>query len=271
MGDEVFSRILHDLANEYGYKITRVVDGVYEFKKGSKKVYLRGKNFGLNSALAAALSKNKAQTFEVLRRNNVKAVPHYEIYQSARYALYGNQEKRNKARINAIIKKDGLPLVLKPAEGERAQNVKLCRSKMKINRFSRELFLTENELVLSPFRQILHEYRTVVLGSKVELIYEKTKIGDRVKHGKFVFGVGAKVLDSSSEKYQKLEKIAKKAAKVLGVKFASIDIIESDAEGLEVLEVNSLVCLKNFAKNSNEYFEIVEKIYKKAFKKAISK
>jgi glutathione synthase/RimK-type ligase-like ATP-grasp enzyme len=271
MDDKIFNIILEKIARENDYELTRVIDGVYELKKGSKKLYIRGKKFGLNSALSSSFAKNKAQTFEILRRNNIKAVPHYELYQPARYAIFGDQEKRNKERIKSIIEKDGLPLVLKPAEGERTRGVKLCSSKAKINRFSRELFSTEKEVVLSPFRKIEHEYRTVFLNGKIELIYEKTKVDDRVKHGKFVFGVGAEVLSPENKKYKKLAALAKKSAKTLGLTFASVDIIETEKEGLEVLEINSMVCLKNFGNTSKEYFEIVEKIYKKAFRKAFSK
>ncbi len=271
MDDKIFNKILHDLAKENGYQVTRIIDSVYELKKGSKKVYIRGKNFGLNSALSAAFSKNKAQTFEILRRNNIKAVPHYEIYQPAFYALFGDQEKRNKARINAVIKKEKLPLVLKPAEGNRSRGVTLCSSKLKINKTARDLFITEHELVLCPFREILHEYRTVVLKGKVELIYDKVKKDGRVKRGKLVFGSKAKILASTDKKYKKLEALAKKAAKTLNIDFASVDIIETEKEGLEVLEVNSNVCLGNFGNTNKEYYDIAKRIYKKAFKKAINK
>ena len=268
MDDKIFNKILHDLAKENGYKVTRIIDSVYELKKGSKKIYIRGKNFGLNTSLAAAFSKNKAQTFEILRRNNIKAVPHYEIYQPAFYALFGDQEKRNKVRVNAVIKKEGLPLVLKPAEGNKSRGVSLVHNKMKIGKLARDLFITEHELVLCPFREIKHEYRTVVLKGKVELIYDKVK-KERVKRGKLVFGSKAKILASTEKKYAKLEALAKKAAKALDIDFATVDIIETDKEGLEVLEINSNVCLGNFGNTNQEYYDIAKAIYKKAFKKAV--
>jgi len=268
MDDKIFHTILHELAKENGYAVTRIIDGVYELKKGSKKVYIRGKNFGLNTSLAASFAKNKAQTFEILRRNGIKAVPHYELYQPALYALFGDQEKRNKKRINAIIKKEKLPLVVKPAEGNKARGVSLVRSKRQINRAINDLFITENEVVLCPFRDIKHEYRTVILNGKVELIFDKVK-PERIKHGKLVFGARAQKIEESDKAYKKLEAIAKRAAKALGLDFATVDIIETENEGFEVLEINSSVCIGSFGGRSKGYYNIAKAIYKKAFKKAV--
>lgn len=267
MDDKVFHKILHELAKENGYKLTRVIDGVYELKKGSKTIYIKGKNFGQNTALASAFAKNKAQTFEILRRNKIKAVPHYEIYQPAFYAYFGDQAKRNRARINAVIKKEGLPLVLKPAEGSKARDVSLVHNKRQINKRIKDLFVYERELVLSPFRDIKHEYRCVVLNNKVELIFDKVK-KERVRRGKLVFGVKPKVLEKSEKPYKKLEAIAKRAAKTLKLDFATVDIIETEKEGYEVLEINSTVCLGHFGNANKDYYQIAKNIYKKVFKKA---
>lgn len=267
MDDKVFHKILHELAKENGYKLTRVIDSVYELKKGSKVAYIRGKNFGQNSSLSSAFAKNKAQTFEILRRNKIKAVPHYEIYQPAFYAYFGDQAKRNRARINAIIKKEKLPLVLKPAEGNKSRDVSLVHNKRQLNKRVKDLFVYEKELVLSPFRDIEHEYRVVVLNNKVELIFDKVK-KERVRRGKLVFGVKPKVLEKTEKPYKKLETIAKRAAKTLKLEFATVDIIETEKEGLEILEVNSNVCLGHFGNQNQEYYDIAKNIYKKVFKKA---
>lgn len=268
MDDKVFHKILHELAKESGYVTTRIIDGVYELKKGSKKLYIKGKNFGTNSSLAAAFAKNKAQTFEILRRNKIAAVPHYEIYQPAFYAHFGDQTKRNRMRINAIIKKEKLPLVLKPAEGSHSRGVYLVHNKRQLGKLMSELFVSEKELVLAPFRDIKHEYRTVVLNGKVELIFDKVK-KERVKRGKLVFGSRAKILEINDKNYKKLEALAKKSAKALGIDFATVDIIETEKEGLEVLEINANVCLGNFGNQKQEYYNIAKSIYKKVFKKAI--
>ena len=76
------------------------------------------------------------------------------------------------------------------------------------------------------------------------------------------------LLESTDKKYKKLETIAKKSAKALRIDFATVDIIETEKEGLEVLEINSNVCLGNFGNRCQEYYDIAKAIYKKVFKKA---
>ncbi len=268
MDDKIFNKILHELAKENGFSLTRIIDGVYEFKKGSKRVYIRGKNFGMNTALAATLAKNKAQTFEILRRNKIKAVPHYELYQPYYYAIFGDQEKRNKRRIAAVIKKEGLPLILKPAEGQHSENVSLVHTKRQLNRAVKDLFLVEKELVLSPFRDIKHEYRCVIYNGKVELIFDKVK-PVRVRKKKLVFGVTPEIVEKNAKVYPKLEALAKRGAKALGMNFTTVDIIETEKEGLEILEINSTVCLGRFGNKNKEYYEKAKSIYKKVFRKAV--
>lgn len=270
MDDKVFNQILHELSSENGFTATRVLDGVYELKKGSKKIYIKGKDFGLNTALAASFSRNKAYTFEILRRNRVNSVPHYELYQPVFFSHFGDQVKRNRLRVNAIIKKESLPLVLKPAEGSKARDVYLVHNKRQLNKLMDKLFIYERNLVLSPFREILHEYRVVILNNKVELIFDKVK-KERVRHGKMVFGAKPKILNSDEKPYKKLETIAKKSAKALGLDFCSVDIIETENNGLEVLEINSSVCLGKFGNQSQEHYDIAKSIYKKVFKKTCKK
>ena len=270
MDDKVFNQILHELASESGFTATRVLDGVYELKKGSKKIYIKGKNFGLNTALAASFSKNKAYTFEILRRNKVKSVPHYELYQPVFFSYFGDQVKRNNLRINAVIKTEKLPLVLKPAEGCKARDVYLVHSKRQLNKLMDKLFIYEKNLVLSPFREIQHEYRVIILNSKVELVFDKVK-KERVRRGKLVFGAKAKIVKPDEKPYKKLEAIAKKASKALGLDFCSVDIIDTEKEGLEVLEINSSVCLGKFGNQSQEHYDIAKSIYKKVFKKTCKK
>ena len=268
MNDKVYFKILKEISKEQGYSITRVIDGVFELKKGNKKLYIRGKNFGLNSSLASSFAINKAHTYEILRRNNVEAVPHYELYQPYRYLVFGDQEKRNKKRIDAVIKKEKLPLVIKPATGFGSNDVSLCASKRQINKTMSDLFIHECEVVLCPFRKIEHEYRTVFLNGKVELIFDKV-IPVRVKRNKLMHNVTPVIISNTEQIYKKLERISKRAAKILGLDFATVDIIETEDGKLEVLEVNSSVCLGKFAAKNKEHYEIAKTIYKKAWKKAL--
>ncbi len=61
-----------------------------------------------------------------------------------------------------------------------------------------------------------------------------------------------------------LKELAVKVAKILSLKFASIDIIQTSNQELKVIEVNSGVMLVNFSAISNKHFKIANEIYKEA-------
>ena len=87
---------------------------------------------------------------------------------------------------------------------------------------------------------------------------------------RLVFGVlDYELISPDAKVYKKLSTIAKRATKLLGLEFAVVDIIETEEFGLEVLEINSSVCLGHFAGRSPENYNLVKLIYKKAFRKAI--
>lgn len=266
--DTVFNHILREIATENGYKIARVIDAVFELKKNNKRVYLKGKDLGLNSSLSNKLSQNKAITYEILRRNKIKSVPHYQIYHPEVYSIFGNQKKRNRTRINMIVKREKFPLVIKPAKGSSGENVEIVQNKREISKISKNIFERNDEIVLSPFRVINHEYRVVVLNRKVELIFDKVRTEKREFRHNLCLGAKPEVVEKTDKNYKKLEALAKRAAKTLDLNFVSVDIIETDEKGLEVLEINSMVSLGHFAGVSKENYEIAKNIYKKALKKS---
>ena len=264
-----FNRILREIATKNGYKIVRVLDAVFEFKKNNKKIYLKGQDFGLNSSLSYKLSQNKALAYEILHRNNIAAVPHYEIYNPETYEIFGNQKKRNKSRIEMIIKKEKFPLVIKPSKGSSGKGVAVVEGKREISKISKELFIRNDEVVLSPFRVINHEYRVIVLDKKVELIFDKVRGSKKEFRHNLCLGAKPEIIAKTDKSYKKLESLAKRAAKILDLKFASVDIIETEEKSLEVLEVNSTVSMEHFARVSKENYAIAQNIYEKAFKKAL--
>ena len=75
------------------------------------------------------------------------------------------------------------------------------------------------------------------------------------------YGANAVSLDDE-EKKEKLFKLATKVSKAVGIKFASVDIMDKNGE-LVVLEANSAVTLEKFARTSEENYKKVEELYNK--------
>jgi glutathione synthase/RimK-type ligase-like ATP-grasp enzyme len=273
MDKDIQLRILCEIAKEGGLELCRLVDDVYRLKRGNKKFYIRGRDFSLNSALSYHFCRNKGITYEILKDNKIPAVPHYEIYQPLYYAYYGDQRKRNKRRVKLIIKKEHLPIVVKPARGCSGQGVGLYKSKHKIMKAAKKLFVTEKEVVLSPYRKIEHEYRVIMLNGKPELIFDKIKpVMLKKRHMEFrnlAYGADVEVVDEKDERYDKIAQLAKRSYKCIGFEFASVDVIDTEEHGLEILEINSSVCMSHFAAKRPEYYQTAKQIYKKALKKAL--
>ena len=92
----------------------------------------------------------------------------------------------------------------------------------------------------------------------------------RIVSWKHNLGGGAKAqLIEDQQTKNNLKELALNCAKVLGIKFASIDIVLVKGE-YYIMEVNSGIMLENFASQDNEgaynYYEIAKDIYKKAIK-----
>ena len=163
------------------------------------------------------------------------------------------------------------------------------------------LFARNKSVSISPYYEIKTEYRIIVLNDNVELVYGKKKpvvVGNgkntiyellcsfnqnyfknikddslnRVLKGGEIFeynwqfnlskGAMPFLLENTLLE-DKLRVMAIEIAQILGIKFASIDIIELIDGTLLLLEVNSGVMMDNFSKNIDNGKYIVKSIYTK--------
>lgn len=81
-------------------------------------------------------------------------------------------------------------------------------------------------------------------------------------------GAGAIKITEDDEKYDEIVTLAKNAAKSIGIKFASVDIIEEKENNeLSVMEINGSVCMNKFTELVENGYEIAKGIYSKAIDK----
>jgi len=83
-------------------------------------------------------------------------------------------------------------------------------------------------------------------------------------HWKHNLGQGAgseEVTDAA--RIQALTALAKRAAETVGIRFASVDIIQS-TRGLQVLEINSGVMMEHYSRESTAQYETAKEIYRRA-------
>jgi len=68
------------------------------------------------------------------------------------------------------------------------------------------------------------------------------------------------------ELYEGVKQLAIEAGKAMNVKFATIDVIQTDDDNLYIMEVNSGVCATIFIDSVDGGYEIIKEIYRKALK-----
>lgn len=181
----------------------------------------------------------------------------------------------------------------------------LSKDIKKSEKYIKELFDDGKESIsLCPFYNIKKEYRCFYLKEEVLLIYGKERpyiLGNGKytvkklceKQNKIIIDNGEKIdekyIPKENEKiylswkhnlsggatpkilekgklYNRLEKIAIKAAKAINISFATVDIIETENNELYIIEINSGVGATKFSQQIENGYEIVKEIYRKALK-----
>ncbi len=257
-------------------------------KKGSKVRYIVGYKFALNDYSAAFLCDDKFATYEVLRHFAIP-VAEYNIF-------FRNFKETELLQYASNYNYD---VVLKNTVGTCGSDV-YHLDKENILTMTYSLLQKCSSITLSPYYKIKYEYRTIILNDKVELFYKKCKktiVGDgkssiyellsnlnlacikekeqlqRVLEKneryevewRFNLSKGAHIsLDVPVALKNQIQQIALEVAKVLNLKFGSIDIIELEDGQLLVLEVNSGVMMENFVDLEKDGYKKAKNIYAKA-------
>ena len=77
-------------------------------------------------------------------------------------------------------------------------------------------------------------------------------------------GATSRFVDESEKYYSQILDLAIKAAKTIGITFATVDIAVIDEDELRVVEINSNVCLGLFATTVPGAYDVVKEVYGKA-------
>lgn len=168
-------------------------------------------------------------------------------------------------QINRVAELFGFPLVIKPHRGTSGQGVTRVDSLEAMVAALTCLRVQYPALAASPWIDIEHEYRVIVLADQAQLIFEKVRRapgGDWRNNLKF--GSMA-VIEIDPNLCRTLIGMALGAAGALGLRFASVDLVVSRA-GLAVLEVNSGVCLERFSAFSGDHFSRAGAVYVRALR-----
>ena len=295
--------ILTKICDEEKISLEIYCDGYcFKLSKDNNFVFIYDNIFELNSASTYKILKDKSAVSEILTNNNIPSVEHFFYMQQ--------NSKDNSEIINRLNEKLKFykNLVLKYNEGMSGNDVYLINNAQDLQVKAEYILKKFNSLTASPFYNIEHEYRVVVLNGQVKLVFDKIRpyvIGDgkstikqltdckykiKIKTDKNINincipDVGQKIILSwrhnlnfgaipeivtDKNLLNKLDDIAKKASQMLKIKFASVDIIETKDKTLKILEINGSVTMGKFASFSKSNYCKAKNIYKEALLTALN-
>jgi glutathione synthase/RimK-type ligase-like ATP-grasp enzyme len=298
--DRQLLKIIREICGEQDIKLeTYSYDWILKLTKDNNNMYIYGYQFPLNDAAAELICGDKAALSAVLKGCGIPAAEH-EFFMSPSNAHYIGRDG-NWARLVGLLEKHGR-LVCKRNSGSGGTGVYIVSNQTELERTVADIFRNSRSMAVSPFYDIANEFRVIMLGGDARLIYKKIRphvtgdgkkavyelafekfgasvaglditadlaavpsAGEKVtlcwKHN---LGQGSKAVPVyDNELCALLESIAVRAVRALDIKFASVDIIQTDGEYI-ILEINSGIMMENFAVSGDENYRTAKEIYRDA-------
>ena len=301
--NSIFKQIIQEICDEksINYKFLSK-DWVIMLEKDGKTRFISGYKFDLNSQGTGIIADDKYATYEVLKEKNIPVIEYKIVYNKT-----NNQDYASGCNSYEYVKDffthNNNSIVIKPNEGTCGKGVYHITNLNEIDDVLDKIFAENFSISMSPFYNIKHEYRTILIDGEPELLYSKylpIVIGngkktirelliefnpkyfanilndskyDRIldKDEKFKYswkfnlsqGSIAKTV-TDTDLSNRIINIAKKVCKEINLKFGSVDIIQTTDNKLYVLEVNSGVMMDNYINLMPNGYMTAKNIYKKA-------
>lgn len=281
-------------------------DWIRELKKENKIHHIIQYQFDINSANAYHIANDKYATYTILKEHNLPIIKHEMIFSPfTRSAYYDEdylekvkrllEENNNKLIIKANDSCQGRDVYFVT----NIDTAKRVAEKMFKDK--------KDSISVCPFVDIDYEYRVVILDNEVLYLYKKKKpfvLGNGKntvkelidqKYDKEIEITFTKGLDlnnipaqnqeviiswkhnlsngaeaiivENDENIEKVKDIAIRAAKAIGIKFATVDIAYTAKNELTVMEINGSVCMNKFTEIVPNGYNIAKQIYEKAIDK----
>lgn len=260
-----YDAMLYQICQEEGIKLEFLcTNWVRKLEKAGRAKFIVGRQTGLNSYTAGEIASDKVATYDVLHGNNVPSVEHvilYEFSNREHYTMGRNSSKY----VESYLAEHNNHIVVKPINGKCGEGVAQISDTKQIMPALLDLFCAHSTLCMSPFYKIQHEYRVVLLDGEVRLAYMKL-LNDEAQW-KFNLCQGATTADIPQEKLKSIVELAKRAAATIGLRFCSIDVIETKAGEMMVLEANSGVMTDVYVQQHPEKYPLVRAMYRDAVRK----
>ena len=288
---KTFNEIIKKIGEELDIKVTLLSDNWLTILEKEDKIhYIQGYKFDLNNHGIGNIMDDKGLFHDLLEYKNLPVVKQINIY-----------KKYNKKKILDYLKSNRNTLIVKGNIGTCGNNVYLVKNEKELFDRLDYLLKLQDNVSLSPYYEIVNEYRVIVLNNVARIVYGKIKpeiTGDGIhtkgelaskfnsyfiKHQidnyqyipklnekieldfRFNLSNGAILFtDIKPDLKEKLINIALNTSKKLNIVFGSIDIIHTKNNELLVLEANSGVMMNNFINLYKNGYDEAYNIYRDA-------
>jgi len=206
------------------------------------EAHLAGYVFPLNNASVARITNDKADTFNLLQRRGVDAVPHYLV---TPYKADGTRQSPHEMT-EQTLEQAGLPVVVKPnADVSGGGGVSICETPEQVERALTDITEQYGPAAVSPFIEF-DEFRTIVLDGDPLLTYQKHRAPGEILHN---LGKGATPeIIKASPLRDAVEGLAVDSLAAVRGRFASVDIVSTPDGRQMTLEINDGVALGYFGR-----------------------
>ncbi len=300
-------KIIREICTERGITLESYsYDWIIKLSRKDTVMFIYGYQFPLNDAAAELICGDKAALSAVLAGCGIPSAEHiFFMSPSNMHYIGGNG---NWLQLTELLSRHGR-LVCKRNNGSGGNGVYIVSGQAELERTAAEIYRSSRSMSVSPFYNILNEYRVIILNGAVRLIYKKILphvigdgkhavfelayrkyksniseleitadlsarpiAGERINLGwKHNLGQGSEaVIIKEPAIIKQLSELAARASDALKIKFASVDIIETP-DKLMILEINSGIMMENFALSDDDSYNTAKKIYSDAVESYFNK
>lgn len=281
-GGRPLVRILAQIAEELELEIMNISNGwitILQTRDGSKRCVVAGAAFPINSHSAANLAMDKCSASAVFEFLKIAHVPHKLVFGPTVQYSMATKSRMTTGTLGPLMKMlEDHPegLVLKPKDSSNGRDVMLVKTPLELEAGWLELLQGRSrDFAICPFFHLGREWRLIMLDQELYVCYAKIRNGTEWRHNVSLGATTTTDVDKNLVE-SKLLPLAKSAMSALGLRFASVDIVELDLErcadterqhanehGLLVMEVNSAVFTDGFLKQHPEFSATCYDMYRK--------
>ena len=175
-----FAQIIQEIAGKYSISLEAASQNwLIKLSLGNVKKLIYGYDLGLNSSTAAMYCHDKAATSDAL--GSIAHIEH-TLFLKPENNTYSQESSTGVwSEITKYAEKYNYNLVCKPKSESGGANVTHTKTPQELQKTVQQLFERHRDLCLSPFYEIKHEYRLIMLNGQPEIIFRKIRphlIGD---------------------------------------------------------------------------------------------